>query len=138
MHDGGERATSGDAAGLSDLAPVGESLLPSLPAGLGAVRPPQTARRLRHQLCRRPRHLLPTRKWIGCAGDDAAVDDTARADGERGQDSIGATARRELRLPRLQHWSVLRQGWGALYRHASIPEGCPAPAPTDTRRADAA
>jgi hypothetical protein len=29
-----------------------ESLLPSLPAGVGAVRSPKTARRLRRQLCR--------------------------------------------------------------------------------------
>jgi len=43
------------------------------------------------QLRRRPRHLLPTRKWIGGTGDDAAANDTTRADGERSQDSIGAT-----------------------------------------------
>ena len=52
MHDGGEGSKSGDAARLPDLAPAGESLLPSLPAGLGAVRSPKTARRLRRQLCR--------------------------------------------------------------------------------------
>jgi hypothetical protein len=42
MHDGGEGSTSGYAAGLPDLAPAGESLLPSLPASLGAIRKPET------------------------------------------------------------------------------------------------
>ncbi len=96
MHNG-EGPTSGDPARLPDLAPTGESLLPPLPAGLGAVRSPKTGRRPRRQLCRRSRHLLPTGKRIGGTGDaDPAPDDTARADGERDQDAIGATARGEL------------------------------------------
>ena len=70
----------------------GESLLPSLPAGLGAVRSPKTARRPRRQLCRRSCHLLPPWKPIGSTGDDAVPDDAARVDGERNQDAIGATA----------------------------------------------
>ena len=52
--------------------------------------------------------------------------------------ATGATARGELRLPRLQHRSILRQRRGALYRHAPVPEGCPAPAPASPRRDDAA
>src|SRR6202161_4116841 len=137
MHDGGEGSTSGAPAGLPDLAPVGESLLPPLPAGLGAVRSPKTARRLRRQLCRRSCHLLPTGERIGGTGDDAAPDDTARADGERGQDAIGATARGELRFPRVQHLSFLPYRRGAVYRPAPVPEGCSAPAPADSRRDDA-
>lgn len=99
MHDGAKGSTSGDAAELPDLALTGESLLPSLPSGLGAIRPPKVARRPCRQLRRRPRHLLPTWEWIGGIGDNAAADDQTRADGERGQDSTDAAARGELRLP---------------------------------------
>src|ERR1035437_10785115 len=82
--------------------------------------------------------MLPTRQRNGRAGDDAAVDGATRADGERSQDSTGASARGELRLPRLYRRSLLWQGRGALYWHASVPEGGPSIAPKDQRRDDAA
>src|SRR6516162_6144761 len=101
MHDRSEGPTSGNPTRLSDLTPAGESLLPPLPVGLGAVRSPRTTGRLRRELCRRPRHLLPARERTRSIGDDAAADDTARADGERNQDAAGTTAGRKLRLSRL-------------------------------------
>src|SRR4051794_16326493 len=133
VRHGGQGPASGSPAGLPDLAPAGEPLLPTLPARLGAFRTPGQARRPCRQLRRRLRHLLPAGERAGGPGDDAAADDTAGADGERSQDPADPIASGKLRLPRLHGRPVLRQGRGALYRHTPVPEGGPSPAATDPR-----
>ena len=51
-HHRGAESTPGDAAGRDLLAPAEQPLLPSVPAGLGAARPPPEARCPRRQLRR--------------------------------------------------------------------------------------
>jgi hypothetical protein len=57
---GGPTASAG--AGSSHLAAAGELLLSALPPGLPPPWSSGPTRRTRRQLCRRPRHLLPTRR----------------------------------------------------------------------------